>query len=143
MFGPELAHSPGFSGNEYHRSSKASRREDLEMQQPVACRDSASVHFDPTLPSMLSTALIGHQIVQMCQPREKRLLAPLRMMEAFHREQLPLDGVVGLISQGTRHRHLRVCEDRIPPRLLVLEPAPHALAVGCPRRGGDMVGNVA
>jgi len=46
---------------------------------------------------MLSTALIWHQVVQMCQPREKRLLAPLRMMEAFQREQLPLDGVVGLI----------------------------------------------
>jgi hypothetical protein len=46
---------------------------------------------------MLSTALIWHQVVQMCQPREKRLLAPLKMMEAFHREQLPLDGVVGLI----------------------------------------------
>ena len=91
---------------------------------------------------MLSTALIGSQIVRTCQPSKRRLLAPFGMMEALHRQQLPLAGVVGLISQGTRHGHLQVCEDRIPPRLLILEPVPHVLAVGLPRRGGDAVGNV-
>ena len=44
-------------------------------------------------------ALIGHQIVEMGQPREERLLASFGMMEPFHREQLPLDGVVGLIQR--------------------------------------------
>jgi hypothetical protein len=28
---------------------------------------------------------------------QKHLLAPVGMMEPFHREQFPLDGVVGLI----------------------------------------------
>jgi len=36
------------------------------------------------------------------------------MMEAFHREQLPLDGIMGLIQQGAGDGHLRVCEHRIP-----------------------------
>jgi hypothetical protein len=33
----------------------------------------------------------------MGQPTQKRLLAPFGVMAAFHREQLPLDGVMGLI----------------------------------------------
>ena len=64
-------------------------------------------------------------------------------MEAFHHEQLPVDGVMDLIEQGARHRHLGVCEDRIPARLLVLKPASDARAVGRPRRVGDVVGKVA
>src|SRR5262249_18296281 len=52
----------------------------------------------------------------------------------FHREQFPLDGVVGLVQQGAGHRHLRVCQHRIPARFLLLHPAPHALTVGRPRR---------
>ena len=106
----------------------------MEVEQPVACRDCASFHFHTTLPGMLGATLIWDQIVQVGEPREKRLLAPFGMMEAFHREQFPLDGVMGLIQQGAGHGHLRVCEDRIPARLLLLEPAPDALAVGCPRR---------
>jgi hypothetical protein len=35
-------HSTQFSGKEYHRSSKASRREDLQVEEPVACGDGAS-----------------------------------------------------------------------------------------------------
>ena len=50
----------------------------------------------------------------------------------FHREQLPLDGVMGLIQQGTGDGHLRGCEHRIPPRLLLLHPAPHPRAIGWP-----------
>ena len=100
-------------------------------------------HFHATLAGMLGPTLIGHQVVQVGQPREKRLLAPFGMMEPFHREQFPLDGVMGLIQQGAGHRHLRVCEHRIPARLLVLKPAPHALAIGRPSRGGDVVGKVA
>ena len=72
----------------------------------------------------------------MRESREKRLLAATGMVKAFHREQFPLDGVMGLVEQGAGHRHLRVFKHRIPARLLVLKPAPHPLAVGRPRRGG-------
>ena len=63
------------------------------------CRDSTAFHFHPTLPRMLGPTLIGDQVVQVREPGEKRLLTPSGMMEAFHREQLPVDGVVGLIQQ--------------------------------------------
>ena len=36
-------------------------------------------------------------VVQLCEPSQERLLVPVGMMEAFHREQLPLDGVMRLI----------------------------------------------
>jgi hypothetical protein len=108
------AHSIGFSGKGYHRSSKASRREDLQVEEPVACGNCASFHFHATLAGMLGPTLIGDQVVEVCQPREKRLLAPFGMMEAFHREQLPLDGIMGLIQQGAGCRHLRVGKDCIP-----------------------------
>ena len=92
---------------------------------------------------MLGATLIRHQVVEVCQPCEKRLLAATWMVKAFHHEEFPVDGVMGLIQQGAGHRHLRVFEHRIPARLLVLEPAPHALAIGRPRRVGDVVGKVA
>jgi hypothetical protein len=81
-----FSHSTEFSGGACHRSSKASRRENLEIEQPVACRDLASFDFHTTLPGMLGPTLVGHQIVQMGQPAQKRLLAPFGVMEAFHRE---------------------------------------------------------
>jgi hypothetical protein len=76
------------------------------------------------------------------EPRQKRLLASARMMEAFHGEQFPFDGVMGLIQEGARHGHPWVCEHRIPPRFLLLEPTPDALSIGRPRRVGDVVGKV-
>src|SRR5262245_64689247 len=88
-------HSPRFSGKEYHYSSKASRREDLQVEEPVACWDCASFHFHATLARVLRAPLVGHQVVQMGQPAQKRLLAPFGVMAAFHREQLPLAGVMG------------------------------------------------
>jgi hypothetical protein len=91
---------------------------------------------------MPGATLVGHQVVQMGHPSKKRLLAAAWMVKAFHREQFPLDGMMRLIQQGARHRHLGVCEDRIPARFLVLAPAPDALAVGHPRRGSDVVGKV-
>ena len=33
----------------------------------------------------------------MRQAREKRRLAPARVMEALHREELPVHGIVGLV----------------------------------------------
>jgi len=62
------------------------------------------------------------------------------MVKPFHGEQCPLDGMMGLIQQCARHRHLRVFESRIPASFLLLEPAPYALAVGRPRRGRNVVG---
>src|SRR5262245_55250804 len=96
--GVKFPHSTRFSGKEYHYSSKASRREDLQVEEPVSCRDCASFDFHPTLPGMLGATLIRDQVVQMGQPAQKRLLAPFGVMAAFHREQLPLDGVMGLMA---------------------------------------------
>jgi len=63
---------------------------------------------------MPGPTLIRHQVIQVRKPRQKRLLAPVWMMEPFHREQFPRDGMVGLIQQGAGGGHLRVGEDRIP-----------------------------
>ena len=46
---------------------------------------------------MLGPTLIRHQVVEVCQPCEKRLLTATWVMEPFHREEFPLDGVMGLI----------------------------------------------
>src|SRR4030095_14242653 len=58
-----------YSGKEYHCSSPASRREDLQGEAPVACRDGASVDFHPTLASVRGAALLGPQVVEVRQPR--------------------------------------------------------------------------
>jgi hypothetical protein len=71
----EFPHSTRFSGSVCPRSSKASRGEDLEVEEPVCGRYSPAFHFYPTLPGMLSPTLIGHQVIQMCQPRKEYLLA--------------------------------------------------------------------
>jgi len=81
---------------------------------------------------MLGPTLIGPQVVEVCQPYKKRLLVATRMMAPRHGEQCPLDGMMGLVSKRTGHRHPGVFKDRLPARLLVLEPAPYALAVGSP-----------
>jgi hypothetical protein len=49
------------------------------------------------LAGVLGSTLRRNEVVQVCQPREKRLVAATGMMEPFHREQFPLDGVVGLV----------------------------------------------
>src|SRR5882724_419177 len=82
----KLAHSIGFSGGVCHRSSKASGREDLQIEEPIMCRYSSAFHFHATLTRMLGPTLIGHQVVEVCQPYEKRLLAATGMMEPLHRE---------------------------------------------------------
>jgi hypothetical protein len=93
----EMPHSTQFSGKKYHRSSKASRREDLQVEHPILCRDCSAFHFHSTLAGMLSASLVGREVIQVGEPREKRLLAPARMVKPFHREQFPLDGIVRLI----------------------------------------------
>ena len=115
-----MSHSTELCGGACHYSSKASRRENLEIEQPVACRDFSSFDFHTALPSMLGATLIRNEVVQVGEPREKRLLAPTWMMEPLHREEFPLDSVMRLIEQRTGHGHLRVGEYRVPARLLVL-----------------------
>src|SRR5215831_15922719 len=127
-----LSHSTQFSGGVCYRLSKASRREDLQVEEPVACWDCSSFDFHPTLAGMLSAPLVGHQVVQMGQPAQKRLLAPFGVMKAFHGKQSPLDGIMRLIQEGARGGHLRVGEDRIPASFFVLHPAPHSLAIRHP-----------
>jgi hypothetical protein len=92
---------------------------------------------------MLSSTLIRNQVVEVRQPSQKCLLTAAWMVKRFHHEEFPLDGVVGLIQQGAGDRHLQVFEDGIPPRFLLPTPAPDALAVGRPRRGGDVIDKVA
>jgi hypothetical protein len=92
---------------------------------------------------MLGAPLIRHQVVQVWQACEKRLLASSWVVKPFHHEEFPVDGIMGLIQEGAGHWHLGVCEHRIPARLLVLKPASYALAVGRPSRVGDVVGKVA
>jgi hypothetical protein len=139
----EIPHSIEFSGSVCHCSSKASRREDLEIEEPVSGGYLAAFHFHPTLTGMLGATLIRHQVVQVRQPDKRRLLTPFGMIKAFHREQLPLDGIMGLIKQGAGDGYLRVREHHVPTRFPVPKPAPHALAIGCPSRVGDVVGKVA
>jgi hypothetical protein len=96
----ELSHSTRFSGKEYHCSSPASRREDLQGEAPVACRDGASVDFHPTLASVRGAALLGPQVVEVRQPRAPPLGAPLGVLAALPRQPLPFAGVRGLLPQG-------------------------------------------
>src|SRR5712691_12081 len=79
-----IPHSTEFSGRGYQHSSKAAGSEDLEIEQPVVCRDFSSFHFHPTFASMLGATLVGDQVVQMCQPREKCLFTATGMMKPLH-----------------------------------------------------------
>ena len=50
--------------------------------------------------------------------------------------------MIGLLPQGNGDGHVGRFEDRIPARLLVLTPAPDALAMGRPSCMCDLVGKV-
>jgi len=92
----------------------------LQVEEPISGWNGSSFDFHPTLPGMLSPTLIRDQVVQVGEPREKRLLAAFWMMKPFHRKQFSLDGVMRLIEQCAGHGHLGVCKHRIPTRLLLL-----------------------
>ena len=51
----------------FSRSMKATGGEDLQVEEPVSCRDCASFDFHPVLPSMLGATLIRHEVVQVSQ----------------------------------------------------------------------------
>jgi len=98
MLERKFPHSIGFSGGACDRSSKASRGEDLEVEEPVSCRDFASFDFHTTSAGVLGATLVGDKVVQVCQSCKKRLLAPMGMMECFHHKEFPVDGVMRLIE---------------------------------------------
>ena len=81
----------------FNHSLKASRREDLEIEEPVACRYASAFHFHATATGMLGPTLIGNQVVAVREPGEKRLLTAVWMVKRFHHEQLPLDSILGLV----------------------------------------------
>src|SRR5262249_6017689 len=87
--------------------------------------------------------LIRDQVVQVGEPCEKRLLTAPGMMEALHRKELPLEGVMRLIQQGAGYGHLWGCEDHIPAGFLLVKPAPRPLALSCSSRGAGGVVKVA
>jgi class 3 adenylate cyclase len=93
----QFSHSIGFRGGVRHRSAKASGGEDLDIEEPIRGGYSSAFHFHATLPRVLGPALIGDQIVQVRYPCEERLLTAAWVVKPFHREEFPLDGVVGLI----------------------------------------------
>jgi hypothetical protein len=78
-------------------SSKASGGEDLQVEHPVCCGYAPAFHFYTTLAGMLRPTLIRDQVIEVREPRQKRLLAAFGMMKPLHREQFPLDGIVRLI----------------------------------------------
>ena len=56
----KMPDSIGLCGGACYRSSKVSRGEDLEVEQPVPCRDCAAFHFHATLAGMPGPTLIRH-----------------------------------------------------------------------------------
>jgi hypothetical protein len=92
---------------------------------------------------MLGSTLIRDEIVQVGEPRQKRLLMATGMVKRFHHEQFPVDGIMRLIQQGAGGWHLRVCEHGIPAGFLLPKPAPDTLTVRRARRGGDVIYKVA
>ena len=70
----------------------------MEVEHPVGCGDSPAFYFHSALPRMPGSTLIGNQVIQVRQAGEKRRLTPTWMVEPFHHEQFPVDGVMGLIQ---------------------------------------------
>src|SRR5712692_10532158 len=94
----KISDSIGFSGKGCHRSSKASGGEDLQIEEPVCCGYSSACHFHATLTRMLGSTLIRDEVIQMREPRQKRLLTAAWMVKSFHHEELPVDGIMRLIQ---------------------------------------------
>ena len=88
----------------------------MQIEEPVACRYAPAFHFHAASTGMLGPTLIGDQVVEVREPGEKRLLTAVGMVKRFHHEQLPLVGVVGLVSQRAGHGHLGIFEHGIPAR---------------------------
>jgi hypothetical protein len=88
---------PDFVVRSIPHSAKASRGEDLDVEEPVVCWYAPAFDFHPTLAGMHGATVIRHQVVQVRESRQKCLLSATGMVKAFHGEQFPLDGVMGLV----------------------------------------------
>jgi hypothetical protein len=53
----------------------------LEVEEPIACWYAPAFHLHPTLPRVLGAPLIWDKVVQVGEPREKRLLAVARVVK--------------------------------------------------------------
>jgi hypothetical protein len=83
----EKSHIPSdFVVEHFWGSLKASRGEDLQIEEPVYGGDASTFHFHAALTGMPSPTLIWHQVVEVRQPSQKGLLVPLGMMKGFHHE---------------------------------------------------------
>ena len=71
----------------------------MQIEEAVCGGYASAFHFHATLPGMLGTTLIRDEAVQVGEPREKRLLAATGMIEGLHHEEVPVDGVMGVIEQ--------------------------------------------
>ena len=112
----------------------------MEVEHPVRRRYTPAFHLHATLASMLSPTLIGDQVLEVRQPYQKCPLAPRGVVKPLHGAEFPLQSVMRLIQHRAGHRHLGVCQHRIPARLLGLQPLPYTVAVGRPGGVGAMVG---
>jgi hypothetical protein len=113
-------------------SLQACRGAHVQVEEPVLGRDCPAGHGDPTVAGGLGAPGVGAHGVPGRQSWEKRLLAACGVLDALPHQALAGDGGVGLVSPGIRHRQLRVCEDRSPPRRRVLAAAPDARPVAHP-----------
>jgi hypothetical protein len=59
-----FSHSTELRGGGWHHSAKAAGGEDLDIEEPVACRYASAFHFHPTLPGMLGSMLIWDEIIR-------------------------------------------------------------------------------
>ena len=80
----------------------------MDIEEPVSGWNCSTLHFHATLAGMLSATLIRNQVIEVRESREKRLLTATGMVKPFHRKELPLDGVMGLIQQGTHVQGVRL-----------------------------------
>src|SRR5262249_46425875 len=64
---------PNYVVERVRHSSKAARGEDLQVEHPICGGDASAFHFHPTLTRVLGSTLIRNQVVQVGQPRQKRL----------------------------------------------------------------------
>jgi hypothetical protein len=115
----------------------------VAVEPPVACGDLSPVDVHAPWANVLGATWVGYQVIQQREPVQTVRWAPLGMMEPAHHEQLPVDGMVGLIQPRAGHWQTGVVEDRLPGRFLGPDPVPYALAVDRPRRVHDMIRNVA
>ena len=65
-----VSHFIGCSGKGYHRSLQASGREDLQVEEPVACGDCASFHFHPAEASVPGAPLIRYGLLDATDKKD-------------------------------------------------------------------------